>query len=134
MKILAADIGEKRIGLATCDELGVSATPYGHVERDNGLSRIVEIIEKESIERLVVGIPYLESGKLGSQAEDVWRFVEDLRLRVSIPIDFENEHLTSKEAEKRLKKDKSKKKSKKGDIDSMAAAIILESYLARMKE
>ena len=130
MKILALDVGTRRIGLAISDDLGVIASPYKTIDRKGADSEIAKIVIKEEVEKVVVGVPYLESGELGSQAKDVWDFCEDLKARLRVPLDFENENLTSSEAEVRLR---NKKKKNKGDIDAMAAAIILEAYLARTK-
>jgi putative Holliday junction resolvase len=130
LKILALDIGEKRVGLAVSDELGMTASPFKTIQRKEAVSEIAEIVIGEGVGKVVVGVPYLASGELGSQATDVWKFIEELKPRVSVEIDFENEILTSYEAEERLK---DKKKKNKEDIDSMAAVIILESYLARTK-
>ena len=131
MKILACDVGMKRVGLAMSDDLGMIASPFGVVERTEAINEIVETVIREEVDKIVVGVPYLASGKLGSQADDVWSFIEDLKDRVEVPIDYENEHLTSAEAAERLKL---KKKKTKGDVDSMAATIILESYLKKGKE
>lgn len=128
-KILSLDVGEKRIGLATTDELLITCSPFGFIARETALEQLGEIIESENIQKLVVGMPFLPSGNLGSQAEDVQRFIDNLKEKFSLPIEFENEVLTSIEAERRLRD--SKKSFEKGDIDSMAACIILESYLRK---
>lgn len=131
-KILAIDVGEKRVGLATSDRLGMLAAPFGFLEREGAVPKIVELITQEGIEQIVVGLPYLASGDLGSQAEDVQRFVTELQAMTSTSIDFENEMLSSAEAANRLKTMKRKIKDK-GEVDAMAATIILESYLNRSK-
>lgn len=126
-RILAIDVGEKRVGLAMTDELCIIASPFGFVEREKSVEYIHNLIHKENIDHLVVGLPYLPSGGLGGQAVDVKAFVEDLTKIVNLPIEFENEMLTSVEAEKRLRI--VKPKHVKGDVDAMAATIILESFL-----
>lgn len=131
-RILALDVGEKRIGLATTDELLITCSPFGFIFRENAVSEIEKIIQKEGIEKIVVGMPFLPSGGLGSQAEDVQKFVDELKKSVSLQIDFEDEVLTSIEAERRLKEMK-QKNQEKGDIDAMAACIILESYIRKEK-
>lgn len=131
-KILAIDVGEKRVGLATSDELGMFASPYGFLDRDGSVAQVVEILTQENIGQVVVGMPYLASGDLGSQAKDVQSFVRELQMRTQIPIDFENEMLSSAEAANRLRGMKRKIKDK-GEVDAMAATIILESYMNRSK-
>ena len=130
MKVLALDVGEKRIGLAMSDELGTIASPAGFVERRIATTKIEKMVRDENIERIVIGVPYLASGHLGSQASDVWKFAEELKELVLTDIEYENELLTSFEAKERLK---GRKKKEKGDIDSMAATVILEAYLKRRK-
>ena len=131
-KILAIDVGEKRVGLATSDELGMLASPYGFLDRDGSIDKITGILMQENIGQIVVGIPFMSDGSLGTQAEDVQRFVAELHTKTKVGIDFENEMLSSVEAVNRLKAMKRKIKDK-GEVDAMAATIILESYLNRSK-
>jgi putative Holliday junction resolvase len=128
LKTLSVDVGEKRVGLAKTDDLGIIATGFGAVDREMALAQILQIIEDEKIENIVVGLPYLPSGGLGSQAQDVQNFIDSLKREVNIPVVTENEVLTSVEAENRLKS-MGKREIKKEEIDEMAAIIILESYL-----
>jgi putative holliday junction resolvase len=127
--VLAIDVGEKRIGLAKSDELSIIASPYGWIPRDGAVDELREIIEKENVEVLVVGMPYLPSGGLGSQAKDIEKMIEDIKRSIELPIETESEVLSSVEAEKRLRE--MNKNFEKGDIDAMAACILLESYLRR---
>ena len=129
-KILALDIVEKRIGLAMSDELKIIASPYKTIERKTALENIEDIIKKENVESLVLGLPYLENGELGSQADDIGEFAKELNERIAIKIEFENELLSSKEAKNRYH-NMNKKTYEKGKIDEMAATIILEDYLSR---
>ncbi len=127
-KILALDVGQKRIGLAVSDELNIIAMPYKTIERETAIEELVGIIEEEKIDLLVVGLPLLASGDPGSQAKDVEEFTNELRLEVKQELVFENEFLTSVEAVEKLKQS-SRKNIVKAEIDQMAAAIILEAYL-----
>jgi len=129
-KVLAIDVGEKRVGLSTCDELRMIASPYGFLQREGSLEKIVGIVSSEEIGQIVIGLPQLSSGDLGTQAEDIQQFATALGDLTKIPIDFENEILSSVEATNRLKRMKPKIKDK-GEVDAMAATIILESYLNR---
>lgn len=132
-KILSIDVGEKRVGLATSDELGMLASPYGYLDREGAEDKIAAIIAQENIGQIVVGLPYLPSGLLGTQAEDIQHFARSLQETVEVGIDFENEVLSSVEATNRLKQMK-RKIQNKGEVDAMAATIILESYMSRRKE
>jgi putative Holliday junction resolvase len=131
-KILALDIGEQRVGLAVSDELKIIASPYKTIGREKVIFELKQIVEKEKIEKIIIGLPYLGSGQLGSQAKDIQRFAHNLRAEVNVPIEFENEILTSVEAENRLRERRNKVLDKE-EIDKMAATIILESYLGREK-
>ncbi|MDD5693612.1 MAG: Holliday junction resolvase RuvX [Patescibacteria group bacterium] len=131
-KILALDVGKKRIGLAMSDDLKIIASPYKTIERKAALKELENIIEKEDVESLVLGLPYLESGDLGSQAKDIGEFAKELSKKIDIKIEFVNELLTSKEAEHRYH-NMNKKAYEKGKIDEMAATIILEDYLTGRK-
>ena len=129
-KILALDVGQKRIGLAITDDLKIIAIPYRVIKREAVLKELEAIIRNEDIEKLVLGLPYLESGARGSQAKDIEQFVKTLRQKIDLKIEFVNEFLTSKEAEDRYQSMASKT-YEKGRIDEMAATIILEDYLGR---
>lgn len=129
-KILAIDLGEKRVGLAISDELNIIAMGFGFLDREIAFEKIVSIIAKEKVEKVVVGLPKLASGDLGSQATDIQDFTGRLISEINVPIEYENEILTSVEAEKRLKEIGRKVKDK-GEIDEMSAVIILETYLRR---
>ena len=129
-KILAIDVGEKRVGLAASDETQMIAAPFGYIDRTGAIEKISDIVSQEAIGLVVVGMPFMPSGTLGSQAVDVQAFVASLREMIKVDIDFENEVLSSVEATNRLKSMKRKIKDK-GEVDAMAATIILESYLNR---
>lgn len=129
-KYIALDVGTKRVGVAMSDDLAIIASPYATIPRVGAAEEAARLAEKEKAVRIVVGLPYLPSGGLGSQARDVNLFVEELQKQATIPIDFEDEVLTSIEAENRLKA-MSKKRLVKSEVDAMAACIILESYMRR---
>ncbi len=129
-KYIALDVGTKRVGVATCDDLGISVSPFGTVSRDDSMEYVIGMISKESPEAIVVGLPFLPSGGLGSQAEDVKAYVSELEKEIDIKVEYENEVLTSNEAENRLHS-MGKRRLVKSEIDAMAACIILESYLSR---
>jgi putative Holliday junction resolvase len=127
--VFALDVGEKRIGLAKTDEIKLLAMPFCVVQRESALTELPKIFEENSAEKIVVGMPYLPSGGLGSQAKDVVDFIGKMKENISLPVVTENEVLTSIEAERRLKE--IGEDFSKGDIDIMAAVIILESYLRK---
>lgn len=128
-RILALDIGGKRVGLAISDELKMIASPLRYVGAKELEVVVKAEIEKYEIDKLVVGFPRNMDGSEGSLAGYVRDIAEKLRKIVGAKAEvvLADETLTSVEAEKRLKE--RKKDYQKGDIDAEAAAVILENYL-----
>lgn len=125
--ILALDVGEKRIGIAQGDVDMRIAFPYDTIEVDGSEVRMIaELVVADGIETLVVGYPRNQSGEPTRQTQFVEEFVAKL---TDLPAEvvFQDESLTSVMAEDRLKQQKTP--YTKGDIDAMAACIILEDYL-----
>ena len=121
------DVGEKRIGVAVADDSVRIAIPHTTVEVDGTeIAQILEILEKERADVLVVGYPRNQSGEATSQTEYVEEFMKQLS-DVAAKIIYQDESLTSVMAEQRLAS--YGKPFAKGDIDSMAASIILQDYL-----
>jgi putative holliday junction resolvase len=124
MRVLALDHGAARCGCAVSDPLGTLATPLAVVERPDtrkGLGRIVALADELAAERVVVGLPLTLAGEEGEQAAHARAFADNLRQRVAIPVDLYDERLTTRMAAAT---------GGKADEDSVAAAHLLESYLA----
>ena len=130
LKLMALDVGTKRVGVALADSYIKIAIPFITIEIDNDLessiTKIIEIISKEEIDILVVGLPRNQSGEETSQTTYTKEFVKNFEYSVD-RIDFQDESLTSIQAENRLKS--YGKPYSKGDIDMNAASIILQDYL-----
>lgn len=125
-KLLGIDYGEKRIGLALSDPLKIIASPYKIINNDQtSINFILELIKKENIEQIIIGLPLNMNGTTGFQAKIVIDFKDQLKEQVNIPIVFEDERLSSKKV-KEVNKDL---KVKNEYIDDKAAAIILQNYL-----
>jgi putative holliday junction resolvase len=132
------DIGDKRIGVALSDTLGILATPSTILEHSNinqDIKAILEIVTKNAVERIIIGLPRMMDGSIGAQADKVMAFVEELRKQTPIPIELRDERLTTisaqrlmREASTRKPRSKTNPKEKTRD-DAAAAAIILQSYL-----
>ena len=130
-KIMALDVGTKRIGIALSDYLQVIATPHSFISRTPEAKAIEEInkIAKENrVEKIVVGIPINMDGTFGFQAEDCKEFSQKL---VGFDIILEDERLTSEEAEQRLRSRKVDFRKNKGLVDMESACVILEQYLGK---
>ncbi len=129
MKLIGLDVGTKRIGVAKADSNVRVAVPYSAVEVDGTeFDKIASLARAWDINCFVLGLPRNNSGEETKQSQFVRQFAADLKEAIpGAKICFQDESLTSVEAEKRLKK--RKKSYKKGDIDSEAATIILQDFL-----
>jgi putative holliday junction resolvase len=132
MRILGLDYGDRRIGVAVCDELGMTAQGVGTVvrkNRDADLAAIAVFIERFAIESIVVGYPIRLDGSEGIQCEKVNRFIRRLQTRFAIPVIRRDETLSTKEAEELLRETGVRREKKRGIVDRLAASIILQGYL-----
>lgn len=129
MKILGLDIGEKRIGLAIARENIVSSRDgITYTNPEQAIQAIGKICRLEEIEKIVVGIPKNENI---FQEDMIRKFAMELTKNFHLPINFVDETLTSKEAERMLRSSKLKPQSKKykEEIDKISARLILEQYI-----
>lgn len=125
--LVGLDVGEKRIGVSVADTGVRIALPFTTIEVDGTeLQQIAEIIDKENAHILVVGYPRNQSGEATTQTDYVEKFASQLE-NLEVKIVFQDESLTSVMAEQQLISHK--KPYTKGDIDSHAAAIILQDYV-----
>ena len=130
-KIMALDIGTKRIGIALSDYLQVIATPHSTIQRvpeDKAVETIVKLAKENRVEKIVIGVPINMDGTLGFQAQDCIDFSQKI---LGFDIIQEDERLTSEEAENRLRARKIDFRKNKGLVDMESASIILEQYLSR---
>lgn len=132
-KILCLDVGEKRIGVAVSDLLGLLAQPVETVLRKSGkdaIRQIGEILKRDHIRTVVVGLPKNMDGSEGFQAENTRKFAQKLTEMFSdVEIVYWDERLTSKMAYQSLSHIKVEKAKEKKLIDTVAAVHILQSYL-----
>ncbi|MDP2638574.1 MAG: Holliday junction resolvase RuvX [Candidatus Azambacteria bacterium] len=122
MKILGVDYGSKWIGTAITDDGQKMAFPYQTLENNfRTFSRLNELIKKENIYKIVIGLPLNKQMKSTNQTVEIEDWAEKLIKEVDLPVEFENEILTTKAAESYGAKNQ----------HSAAAAILLQSYLDR---
>lgn len=134
MRLAALDVGDARIGLAVCDELGLTVRGVGIVRRVGGVRDLEEIAARLAPyepAQIVVGLPLNMDGTEGKQAARVRAFAERLGVHLGIPIALWDERLTTVEAEHTLRSAGVSRVRRRALVDQEAAAIILESYLAR---
>jgi putative pre-16S rRNA nuclease len=130
MRLMALDVGKRRIGIAISDPLAITARPHSTIERNKEApGKIAALIRELEIGKLLIGLPLHLSGIEGEQAQDVRRFVEKLSPFVTIPIEYKDERLTTVEAEHRLSDRRGDWRKRKKRIDAVAASVMLEEYL-----
>ena len=159
MRILGLDVGDRRIGVAAADSQMRVALPVGVLERTEpaaDVSAIARLMEEQKAEALVLGLPISLNGSLGPQAHAVRSFGDQLAAHLGLPVDYWDERLSTVEAQRRLappagrgRQNKGGRSTKgrpdadarsgrpsgrrtpRGRLDAVAAAIILQSYLDR---
>lgn len=128
--LLALDIGERRIGVARANTIAKIAEPLTTLENAGSFTqKLNQLIDEHNPEVIVVGVPRNMSGEDTAQTVYVEQFVSNLNL--SVPVEFQDEAVTSVHAEERLKS--RGKPFSKQDIDAEAASIILQDYLEGMR-
>lgn len=129
-KILGIDYGSKRIGLSVSVPLMEMAVGYDVIEMNDSLSNnIKEIIIKENIESVVIGLPKRMDNTLGQSAQEVMKFSEELKKIINIPVILWDERLTSKQAEMLLRDVNLSHKDKRQQINITSAQLMLQSYM-----
>ncbi|WP_413166843.1 Holliday junction resolvase RuvX [Capilliphycus salinus ALCB114379] len=129
---LGLDIGQKRIGVAGCDGLGLFATGLMTLERsafERDVAQLQELVKDRRVQVLVVGLPYSMSGNLGFQAKKVQKYASRLAIALDLPLEYVDERLTSFQAEQMMRSAKISPSRNKGLIDRKAAALILQQWL-----
>ena len=130
-KVMALDVGTKRIGIALSDYLQVIAVPHSFISREpevQAIEQIVKIAKENRVEKIVVGLPVNMDDSVGFQAQNCIDFAHKIS---GFDIIFEDERLTSDEAEENLRSRKVDFRKNKGLVDMESAAIILNQYLSR---
>lgn len=130
MRALGIDVGERRIGVALCDELGLLATPLTTIQvRGQELTELARIARERDVALVVVGLPRSLSGQEGPQARVVRDFAARLAPHLAVPLAFWDERFTTAEAERVLLARGLSREQRRARIDAVAAAILLQDYL-----
>ncbi len=131
-RILALDVGKKRIGLAVSDELGLAALGLETLERTrirDDLRKLNEMANSLGVGLFLIGKPLHMSGDESRQSEYTREFASRLEQHTQVPVEFWDERLTSAEAERMLREAGATLEQRKKAVDRMAAVLLLESYL-----
>ncbi len=136
-KMIGLDFGDRTVGVAVSDGLGITAQARETVWRERPaklrktLARIEEIIEEEDAGLIVLGLPLNMDGTEGERAEKTRAFGEMISRRSGLPVVFEDERLTTMQAEEYLEETGVPKDRMKEYVDRVAAQIILQQYMDR---
>jgi putative Holliday junction resolvase len=123
-RVLALDFGDARCGAAVSDPTGTVATPLEAIERPDtrrGMERLARLVRAREVDRVVVGLPLSLSGDEGPQAAHTREWAERLAERIDVPVELHDERLTTRQAQRT---------GGSADLDSRAAAHLLEAYLS----
>lgn len=136
MRYLGLDLGSRRLGVSISDPNGIIASAYKVIEHNEEYEKLVEDIKKivsdEKIEKIVLGLPKNMNNTIGPKGELSYKFKEMLEEKIDKEIILVDERLTTKEATDVLIKGNTSRKKRKKVVDSLAATIILQSYLDRV--
>lgn len=133
-RILAIDYGRVRHGLAVSDGLGLAAHPLPALQRrdpEHDLRRLRDVVQDRDIRRVVLGLPLNMDGSEGPMAAEVRRFGDALAAALELPLVYEDERLSTDEAESQLMERGLRPSDRRKLRDSLAAAVILRAVLER---
>lgn len=135
-RLIALDYGDRRIGLAVSDLLGITAQPAGFLTvrgKDDAIEQLKKVFEEYDPRKVVLGLPRNMDGTEGERAEKTRRFAELLSEETGLETDFFDERLTTVYADKTLTAMNVKGKKKTGKKDSLSAVLILQGYMGTHK-
>jgi putative holliday junction resolvase len=136
-RLLALDLGEKRVGVAVSDERQLTVRPLPYLRRTNWkqlLAAVADLLQRFDAQALVIGLPLNLDGNGGEAAGNVRRLARNFSLSLRVPVFLQDERLTSREAEESLRAEGLRDEGLRERVDSEAAAIILRDYLTRPGE
>jgi len=137
MRVLGLDIGDRRIGVALSDALGLTAQRLMVLERRShaiDLEAIRTLIATHHVERVIVGLPLTMRGARGVQAKKVAAFIESLRRSVAVPVQPLDERLTTVQGQRALSAMNTSPRKRKQLIDQIAAQLILQHFLDMQRD
>ena len=132
MRILALDVGERRIGVAVSDPLGLTAQPQPTIDRQavaDPVDTVAALVAQFAASAVVVGLPLTLRGERGPQAQKVAAFADALRARVACPVEYWDERFSTHESHRSLRDAPRHKRRQRALVDQGAAQVILQGYL-----
>ncbi|TPR33089.1 Holliday junction resolvase RuvX [Apilactobacillus micheneri] len=137
MRLMGMDVGSRTVGISVSDLLGwtaqgVEIIPIKEEEEEFGLDRVDQLVEKYGVQGFVLGLPKNMNNTSGPRVDASKHYGELLKEKFGLPVDFEDERLTTVEAERMLiEKADTSRKGRKKVIDKIASELILQTYLDR---
>ncbi len=135
-RLIGLDVGDRTIGIAVSDLLMITAQGVTTIKRTNlkaDIQELKKIIDEYNVTKIIVGMPKMMDGTIGIQGEKVIEFTEKMKAKIDLPVDFQDERLTTALSEKILISADVKRNKRKEVIDKLAAVQILTTYMERMK-
>ncbi len=132
MRVMALDLGRKRIGVALSDPTGALASPHSTLDstsQDGDIEAVLRMVSENDVGLVVVGLPLSLSGGMGPQAREASGFARALAQRAGVPVRVLDERLSTVQAERLLREAGVKPSRERARVDAAAAAVILQSYL-----
>lgn len=129
---MSVDYGDARTGIAFCDAREILASAYTVIQESYQpklVSKLIEIINKEKPEMVVIGLPRNMDGSYGFRSEKCRELGELLKSEIDIPVDYEDERLTTVIAHDILSSNNVGGKKRKSTVDAVSAVVILQSYI-----
>lgn len=143
MRVVALDLGSRRVGVAVSDAGGIMATPYGTIERSGDVgadrAKVADIVSEVGARLVVVGLPLSLDGSIGPAAAAALAEAEALREVVGVPVECQDERMSSVSANRALSAAgvtgrRRRRARQAGAVDQAAAAVVLQSWLDRHRD
>ena len=134
MRLMGIDFGDARVGIALSDPLCIMSQGYKTIKNDGTdslFSEIAEIIKEKEVTKIVVGLPKNMDNSEGFRTDATKEFVEKLKTVTDVPMEFCDERLTTVSAHGFLSEMNVRGKKRKGAVDTLSAALILETYMKK---
>lgn len=134
MRLMGIDFGDARVGIALSDPLMIMSQGYKTIQNDgtDGLyEEIVSIIKEKEVTKIVIGLPKNMDNSQGFRTDATMEFAEKLKTYTDVEIDFSDERLTTVSAHGFLNEMNVRGKKRKGAVDTLSAALILETYMKK---
>ena len=136
-RMMGLDVGDRRIGVALSDSLGITAQRLALLQRratSSDVEAVSALAKQHAVSVIVVGLPLTLRGEIGPQAKKVEAFAEALRRKTAVPVELVDERLTTVQGERALRETGASRQKRKAAIDQVAAQLILQQFLDTQRE